>query len=76
MPLAPAHPAVVLPLQRLGLALSALVVGAVAPDTPVYLPVGVRYATTHSRQGLPVVVVFGMIVLWCGSHCSGMPSWT
>ena len=64
MPLAPAHPAVVLPLQRLGLALSALVVGAVAPDTPVYLPVGVSYGTTHSWQGLPVVVVIGLILLW------------
>src|SRR5688572_15507908 len=64
MPLAPAHPAVVLPLSRLGLPLSALVVGAVAPDTPVYLPVGVSYATTHSWQGLPVVVAIGLIVLW------------
>ncbi len=64
MPLAPAHPAVVLPLQRLGLALSTLVVGAVAPDMPVYLPVGVSYATTHSWQGLPVVVVIGLILLW------------
>ena len=64
MPLAPAHPAVVLPFQRLGLALSALVVGAVAPDVPVYLPVGVSYATTHSWQGLPVVVVIGLVVLW------------
>jgi hypothetical protein len=64
MPLAPAHPAVVLPFQRLGLALSALVVGAVAPDVPVYLPIGVSYATTHSWQGLPIVVVIGLIVLW------------
>lgn len=63
MPLAPAHPAVVLPLQRLGLPLSALVVGAVAPDTPVYLPVGVSYATTHSGRGLPVVVVIGLVIL-------------
>ena len=64
MPLAPAHPAAVLPLSRLGLALSALVVGAVAPDAPVYLPVGVSYATTHSWQGLPVVVAIGLLVLW------------
>jgi len=64
MPLAPAHPAVVLPLQRLGLPLSALVVGAVAPDAPVYLPVGVSYSTTHSWQGLPAAVVIGLVVLW------------
>jgi hypothetical protein len=64
MPLAPAHPAAVLPLARLGLALSALVVGAVVPDLPVYLPVGVSYATTHSWQGLPVVVAIGLLGLW------------
>ncbi len=64
MPLGPAHPAAVLPLQRLGLPLSALVVGAVAPDAPVYLPVGVTYATTHSGGGLAVDVVIGLAVLW------------
>ena len=66
MPLTPAHPAVVLPLQRLGLPLSALVVGAVAPDAPVYLPVGVSYQTTHSGWGIAVDVVIGLavLVLW------------
>jgi hypothetical protein len=64
MPLAPAHPAVVLPLQRLGLPLSALVVGAVAPDAPVYLPVGVSYRTTHSGWGIPADAVIGMVLLW------------
>jgi hypothetical protein len=63
VPLGPAHPAVVLPLQRLGLPLSALVVGAVAPDAPVYLPVGVSYATTHSGAGLAVDVVIGLVAL-------------
>ena len=58
------HPAVVLPLQRLGLPLSALVVGAVAPDAPVYLPVGVSYPTTHSGGGLAIDVVIGLVVLW------------
>lgn len=64
MPLAPAHPAVVLPLQRLGLPLSALVMGALAPDVPVYLPVGVTYQTTHSGLGLAVDVVIGLVLLW------------
>jgi hypothetical protein len=64
MPLTPAHPAVVLPLQRLGLPLSALVVGAVAPDAPVYLPVGVSYQTTHRGAGVAVDVVIGLAVLW------------
>ena len=63
MPLAPAHPAVVLPLARLGLPMSALVVGAVSPDAPVYLPVGVSYSSTHRWQGLPAVVVIGLVVL-------------
>jgi hypothetical protein len=64
MPLAPAHPAVVLPLKRLGLPLSALVVGSVAPDVPVYLPIGVDYQTTHSFRGVAVDVVIGLTVLW------------
>ena len=64
MPLAPAHPAVVLPLQRLGLPLSALVVGSVAPDAPVYLPVPVSYELTHSGWGIGVDVVIGCGLLW------------
>ena len=62
--MAPAHPAVVLPLQRLGLPLSALVVGAVAPDVPAFLPVGVSYETSHSGCGVAVDVVIGLAVLW------------
>jgi hypothetical protein len=64
MPLSPAHPSVVLPLQRLGLPLSGLVVGAVAPDVPVYLPVGVSYATTHSGPGVAVDTPLGLMLLW------------
>ena len=67
MPLAPAHPAVVLPLQRLGLPLSALVAGAVAPDAPVYLPVPVSYETTHSGRGLVADVAIGVGLLWLWS---------
>jgi hypothetical protein len=64
MPLSPAHPAAVLPIQRLGLPLSGLVVGSVAPDLPVYLPVGVSYATTHSAAGIAVDLVLGLVLLW------------
>ena len=64
MPLAPAHPAAVLPLQGLGLPLSALVVGAVAPDAPVYLPVGMSYQTTHSAGGVAVDAAIGLVLLW------------
>jgi hypothetical protein len=55
---------VVLPLQRLGLPLSALVIGTLAPDLPVYLPVGVSYRTTHSGSGIPADVVIGLVLLW------------
>jgi len=64
MPLAPAHPAVVLPLQRLGLPLSALAVGALAPDAPAYLSVGVSSQTTHAGWGVAVDVVIGLALLW------------
>jgi hypothetical protein len=63
MPLSPAHPAAVLPLQRLGLPLSGLVVGSIAPDLPVYLPAGVSYGTTHSGAGIAVDTVLGLILL-------------
>lgn len=66
MPLAPAHPSVVLPLQALGLPLGALVAGAVAPDLPVYLPIGVGYGTTHGWPGVLVAAAFGvgLLALW------------
>jgi hypothetical protein len=67
MPLTPAHPLAVLPLQRLGLPLSALVSGAVAPDVPVYLPVGVGYATTHSGRGIAADTLIGLVLLWLWS---------
>ena len=67
MPLAPAHPAAVLPLAQLGVPLSALVVGAVTPDAPVYLPVGVSYARTHRWEGLPAVVAMSLVALWLWS---------
>ncbi|WP_460793608.1 DUF4184 family protein [Nocardioides pacificus] len=66
MPLAPAHPAAVLPLQGLGLPLSALVAGAVAPDLPVYLPIAVSYGTTHSGGGIgaDTVIGLGLLGVW------------
>jgi hypothetical protein len=38
--------------------------GAVAPDAPVYLPVGVSYETTHSGWGVAVDAVIGLVLLW------------
>ena len=68
MPLTPAHPAAVLPLQRLGLPLSALVAGAVAPDAVLLLG-GRGYALTHSALGVVTVDVAIALVglaLWFG----------
>lgn len=36
MPVTIAHPAAVLPLRGLGLPLSAMVIGSMAPDLPVF----------------------------------------
>lgn len=51
MPFTPTHVLAVVPLHRL-LPLSALAVGAMVPDFPLYFPVGITYETTHSAAGL------------------------
>jgi hypothetical protein len=66
MPLTPAHPAAVLPLQRTGLPLSALVAGAMAPDV-VLLAGDWGYQTTHSALGVvtvDVVIAVSGLALW------------
>ncbi len=51
MPLTPSHAAAVLPLARTRLPLSALVVGSMIPDAPLFLQLR-NYATTHSVRGV------------------------
>src|SRR3982751_4122954 len=51
MPFTASHPAAVLPLIRLGLPPSALVIGSMGPDLPYFLPVG-RGLETHTLVGL------------------------
>jgi hypothetical protein len=66
MPLTPAHPAVVLPLQWLGLPLSALVAGAIAPDVGSYVP-WPPYTLTHSALGVvtvDIVIGLGLLLVW------------
>ena len=58
MPFTGSHPAAVLPLMRLGLVPSALVIGSMAPDLPYYLPLSIDSAKTHSPVG-----VFGIDLL-------------
>ncbi|MFW6638618.1 DUF4184 family protein [Nocardiopsis algeriensis] len=62
MPFTPSHAAAVLPLVRV-LPPSALVVGAVAPDLPYYVPVPVPPALTHSPFGLGADVLLGACLL-------------
>ncbi|HST85910.1 MAG TPA: DUF4184 family protein [Kineosporiaceae bacterium] len=52
MPFTGSHPAAVLPLFRLGLLPSALVIGSMAPDLPYYLPIPVHSHPTHSATGI------------------------
>ncbi|GLW35716.1 DUF4184 family protein [Actinoplanes regularis] len=51
MPFTGSHPAAILPLIRLGLVPSALVIGSVVPDLPYYLPAPVDAGLTHSPAG-------------------------
>lgn len=67
MPFTPAHAAVVIPLRRLGLPLSALVAGATVPDVPMFLPARPGYGVTHSLWAvltLDVVLAAGAVWLW------------
>lgn len=52
MPFTGSHPAAVVPLLRVGLVPSALVIGSVAPDLPYYVPLPVSSAITHSAAGI------------------------
>ena len=52
MPFTGRHPAAVLPLLRVGLVPSALVIGSMSPDLPYYLPVQVGKSVTHSAAGI------------------------
>lgn len=67
MPFTGSHPAAVVPLMRLGLVPSALVIGSMAPDLPYFLPLGIDSHTTHSTSGvLGIDLLLGMasVVVW------------
>jgi hypothetical protein len=64
VPFTGSHPAAVLPLIRLGLPASALVIGSMVPDLPYYLPIPVQASTTHSLVGiLGVDLLLGLLSL-------------
>lgn len=52
MPFTGSHPAAVMPLLRTPLVASALVIGSMAPDAPLFGLSPVSYATTHSARGI------------------------
>ena len=57
MPFTPSHAVVALPFVRSPLPAGAVAVGSMAPDLPLFFPVGVTYETTHGVPGLLVVSV-------------------
>lgn len=67
MPFTASHPAAVLPLARLGLPASALVVGSLAPDLPYYLPTPFTAGQTHHPTGIltaDLALGLGMLAAW------------
>lgn len=67
MPFTPAHPLAVLPWWRTRLPLSALVVGSMVPDVPVFSRSADTYELTHGPVGIVTIdVVLGVaaLVLW------------
>lgn len=66
MPVTIAHPAAVLPLRGLGLPLSAMVIGSMAPDLPVFSRSWGIYGYTHSLAGILTVDLVLTLVLLLG----------
>ncbi len=67
MPFTPTHALAVLPVVR-WLPLSALVVGSLIPDLPLYFDFGVGYDTTHSFVGLLTACVPLGVAAWILFH--------
>ena len=55
MPFTLSHPAAVLPLRRLGLPMTALVIATMVPDVPVFLGMPNAYTLTHSLIGIVTI---------------------
>lgn len=67
MPFTGSHPAAVLPLLRSPLPASALAIGSMAPDLPLYLP-GEPGWGTHTLPGLPSVDLAIGLAIWALWH--------
>ena len=62
-----AHPMAVLPLRRLGLPMTAMVIGAMVPDVPVFLHWYDGYALSHRILGIfsiDLALALVAAVLW------------
>ncbi|OII21350.1 DUF4184 family protein [Frigoribacterium sp. MCBA15_019] len=59
MPFTPSHAVVALPFVRTPLPFGAIAVGSMAPDVPLFFPVGVTYEQTH---GFPSLLLFSVPV--------------
>jgi hypothetical protein len=52
MPLTISHPAAAIPLRKMGLILSALIIGSLTPDIPYFFPIYPNSSFSHSLIGL------------------------
>jgi hypothetical protein len=77
VPFTASHPALIVPLLRTGLPSSALVIGSMVPDLPLYLPFGpvdlpgglaIGMASTHTPAALPSTDLAMGLVLWVAWH--------
>ena len=65
MPFTFSHPAAAVPLTRMGLVLSALVVGAMSPDFAYFIFLSARYQIGHTLLGIIIFdIPVGFVVLW------------
>lgn len=67
MPMTLAHPAVVLPLRRAGFPLSALAIGSMTPDLPVFVQDWGFYHFTHGLIGIvtfDLAVALATLLVW------------
>lgn len=62
MPLTLSHPAAVLPLRRLGLPMTSMVVGSMVLDIPLYLGSRRGYEIAHSPFAVPTIDIAGALI--------------
>jgi hypothetical protein len=63
MPLTLSHPAAVLPLRRLGVPMTSMVIGSMVLDIPLYLGSRRGYDIAHSPLGVPTVDIVGALIV-------------